>query len=125
MNFAKYRVQLSTEKKYSSKYEYKYEYEYSILLTWHCHKQFGPRSGQTERCTWSGSQLFDARRLFDKSNIEKYLQTKKHEKLSSMQRVKYFQRAFDVFDNWLVHDQLLGNCKTNENGPLTIFAQIV
>ena len=30
MNFAKYRVQLSTEKKYSSKYEYKYEYEYSI-----------------------------------------------------------------------------------------------
>ena len=30
MNFAKYKVQLSTEKKYSSKYEYKYEYEYSI-----------------------------------------------------------------------------------------------
>ena len=30
MNFTKYRVQLSTEKKYSSKYEYKYEYEYSI-----------------------------------------------------------------------------------------------
>ena len=30
MNLAKYRVQLSTEKKYSSKYEYKYEYEYSI-----------------------------------------------------------------------------------------------
>ena len=30
MNFPKYRVQLSTEKKYSSKYEYKYEYEYSI-----------------------------------------------------------------------------------------------
>ena len=30
MNFAKYRVQLSTEKKYSSKYEYKYEYEYFI-----------------------------------------------------------------------------------------------
>ena len=30
MNFAKYRVQLSTEKKYSSKYEYKYKYEYSI-----------------------------------------------------------------------------------------------
>ena len=30
MKFAKYRVQLSTEKKYSSKYEYKYEYEYSI-----------------------------------------------------------------------------------------------
>ena len=30
MNFAKYRVQQSTEKKYSSKYEYKYEYEYSI-----------------------------------------------------------------------------------------------
>ena len=30
MNFAKYRVQLSTRKKYSSKYEYKYEYEYSI-----------------------------------------------------------------------------------------------
>ena len=30
MDFAKYRVQLSTEKKYSSKYEYKYEYEYSI-----------------------------------------------------------------------------------------------
>ena len=30
MNFAKYRVLLSTEKKYSSKYEYKYEYEYSI-----------------------------------------------------------------------------------------------
>ena len=30
MNFAKYRLQLSTEKKYSSKYEYKYEYEYSI-----------------------------------------------------------------------------------------------
>ena len=30
MNFAKYRVQLSTEKKYLSKYEYKYEYEYSI-----------------------------------------------------------------------------------------------
>ena len=30
MNFAKYRVQLSTEKRYSSKYEYKYEYEYSI-----------------------------------------------------------------------------------------------
>ena len=28
MNFAKYRVQLSTEKKYSSKYEY--EYKYSI-----------------------------------------------------------------------------------------------
>ena len=26
MNFSKYRVQLSTEKKYSSKYEYKYEY---------------------------------------------------------------------------------------------------
>ena len=26
MNFTKYRVQLSTEKKYSSKYEYKYEY---------------------------------------------------------------------------------------------------
>ena len=33
MNFAKYRVQLSTEKKYSSKYEYKYEYEYSIPAT--------------------------------------------------------------------------------------------
>ena len=30
MNFAKYRVQLSTEKKYSSKYSSKYEYEYSI-----------------------------------------------------------------------------------------------
>ena len=30
MNFAKYRVQLSTEKKYSSKDKYKYEYEYSI-----------------------------------------------------------------------------------------------
>ena len=30
MNLAKYRVQLSTEKKYSSKYEYKYKYEYSI-----------------------------------------------------------------------------------------------
>ena len=30
MNFTKYRVQLSTEKKYSSKYEYKYEYEYYI-----------------------------------------------------------------------------------------------
>ena len=30
MNFAKYRVQLSTAKKYLSKYEYKYEYEYSI-----------------------------------------------------------------------------------------------
>ena len=30
MNFAKYRVQLSTKKKYSSKYKYKYEYEYSI-----------------------------------------------------------------------------------------------
>ena len=40
MNFAKYRVQLSTEKKYSSKYEYKYEYEYSIPETkteyWQC-----------------------------------------------------------------------------------------
>ena len=35
MNFAKYRVQLSTEKKYSSKYEYKYEYEYSIpVCSW-------------------------------------------------------------------------------------------
>ena len=34
MNFAKYRVQLSTEKKYSSKYEYKYKYEYSIP-GWH------------------------------------------------------------------------------------------
>ena len=34
MNFAKYRVQLSTEKKYSSKYEYKYEYEYSIPGMW-------------------------------------------------------------------------------------------
>ena len=33
MNFAKYRVQLSTEKKYSSKYEYKYEYEYSIPVS--------------------------------------------------------------------------------------------
>ena len=33
MNFAKYRVQLSTEKKYLSKYEYKYEYEYSIPET--------------------------------------------------------------------------------------------
>ena len=30
MKLAKYRVQLSTEKKYSSKYEYKYKYEYSI-----------------------------------------------------------------------------------------------
>ena len=30
MNFAKYRVHLSTEKKVLSKYEYKYEYEYSI-----------------------------------------------------------------------------------------------
>ena len=36
MNFAKYRVQLSTEKKYSSKYEYKSEYEYPIpgVFTW-------------------------------------------------------------------------------------------
>ena len=32
MNFAKYRVQLSTEKKYSSKYEYKYEYEYEYSI---------------------------------------------------------------------------------------------
>ena len=30
MKLAKYRVQLSTEKKYLSKYEYKYKYEYSI-----------------------------------------------------------------------------------------------
>ena len=30
MNFAKYRVHISTEKRYSSKYEYKYKYEYSI-----------------------------------------------------------------------------------------------
>ena len=36
MNFAKYRVQLSTEKKYSSKYEYKCEYEYSIPACVRC-----------------------------------------------------------------------------------------
>ena len=40
MNFAKYRVQLSTGKKYSSKYEYKYEYEYSIPGAVTCSKTF-------------------------------------------------------------------------------------
>ena len=40
MNFAKYRVQLSTEKKYSSKYEYKYEYEYSIPATDMCFRDY-------------------------------------------------------------------------------------
>ena len=30
MNFAKYRVQLSTEKKYWSKYVYKYEYSIPV-----------------------------------------------------------------------------------------------
>ena len=51
MNFAKYRVQLSTEKKYSSKY--KYEYEYSIPDTilskpcrnWSDEAECGVRSG--------------------------------------------------------------------------------
>ena len=44
-------------------------------------------------------QLFDTQYVIDKSNIENYLQTKKqqHETSSSMQIVKYFQRAFDVF----------------------------
>ena len=36
MNFAKYRVQLSTEKKYSSKYEYEYEYSIPETNTNHC-----------------------------------------------------------------------------------------
>ena len=43
MKLAKYRVQLSTEKKYSSKYEYKYKYEYSIPDAKVTHSRIGRR----------------------------------------------------------------------------------
>ena len=57
-------------------------------------KQFGPRSGLTNRRAWSGSKLFDIlivflKEFFWKINFEKNQQmTKKHEKLPSMQWVK-------------------------------------
>ena len=57
-------------------------------------KQFGPRSGPTNRRAWSGSKLFDIlmvflKEFFQKVNFEKNQQTtKKREKLPSMQWVK-------------------------------------
>ena len=54
-------------------------------------KQFGPRSGPTNRRAWSGSKLFDIlmvflKEFFQKVNFEKNRQTtKKHEKLPRMQ----------------------------------------
>ena len=57
-------------------------------------KQFGPRSGPTNRRAWSGSKLFDIlmvflKEFFQKVNFEKNQQTtKKHEKLPSRQWVK-------------------------------------
>ena len=50
MNFAKYRVQLSTEKKYTSKYEYKYEYEYSIPVFYKCTEKKFRMDGITDVC---------------------------------------------------------------------------
>ena len=57
-------------------------------------KQFGTRSGPTERLTCSGSKLFDTlmvflKEFFEKVDFEKNQQTtKKHEKLPRRQRVK-------------------------------------
>ena len=40
-------------------------------------KEFGPRSGPTERGAWSGPKLFDTLIVFLKKNLEKKQQRKK------------------------------------------------
>ena len=56
-------------------------------------KQFGPRSGPTNRWARSGSRLFDIlmvflKDFFQKVNFEKISRRQKHEQLPSMQCVK-------------------------------------
>ena len=68
-------------------------------------KQFGPRSGPTNRRAWSGSKLFDIlmvflKEFFQKVDFEKNQQTtKKHEKLPSRQWVKLWKTQMNFFQN--------------------------
>ena len=61
-------------------------------------KQFRPRSGQTKRRARSESKLFDTLMIFLKEFFKKLdfeqkkLETKNHEKLPSMQRIKNKQQ---------------------------------
>ena len=57
-------------------------------------KQFGPRSGLTKHRPWSESILFDnmlvfLTKLFENVLLKNQQKTKKHAKLTSMQRVKF------------------------------------
>ena len=67
-------------------------------------KQFGPRSGPTNRRAWSGSKLFDIlmvflKEFFQKVNFEKNRQTTKRcEKLPSMQWVKNYHKDPEFSD---------------------------
>ena len=57
-------------------------------------QQFGPRSGPIECWSWSESEQYDTlvvfmKVLFEKLILKKVRQQQKHEKLPSMQRVKF------------------------------------
>ena len=71
-------------------------------------KQFGPRSGPTNRRAWSGSKLFDIlmvflKEFFQKVHFEKNQQTtKNHEKLPSRQWVNLDGRRGTTDDIYLL-----------------------